>query len=624
MIRRLRALLLGATQIAISGARVSFMTLDHTRLFPNLRRAVVAGLLIALVAGMLLPVYSDEIGWRLQERAWLDGLDKLYSDNCGPNTLAVPRFFMWPVRWYSAFFNTRFPDPLFVRVSGVGYAILFIVMVLRLVKQIGRSSDERHTLAIIASALMGLGVMPLLLVWSRPEQPIFLAATAAVLIASAGWRSPGNLFAPFNGIAYTNATASPGTAWRRSLTILALAIIAMSYHIKAVLVMPAFAACIVFASRGRRALFARGVAISLLLLATGSATKYWINRVQCPADPVIAQQHARNNLAGQIDIGSISKTQLVVKVLENYKLFAYIDKAAPSVAPRSMWLPIGMVSDEEMIGWRRGMTIIWVAALLAAIISFIGGVRSMLRERVIPPEPVISLMLMGAISIWCVSQFDRNPYEATFVLPLLMLAIILAMASPHRWESLRRWISTLALAIGPLMLLSIVLVSGLYGPRLLDDAQRRDWLPWHPWSVPVFGYHASYKDIMGAARQCHLPMPRDARHLLVDDMTYFAYMQSQMPDHELAVLPPRLRGTIQDPVAYLAAHHSDGILMRCKRLPASLQSVAQRSGEYCCVTPADWNTLPAGATIFHDNPEPASNQPSINPQSAYKSGQKSQ
>ncbi|MBB3955228.1 hypothetical protein [Novosphingobium sediminicola] len=581
------------------------MTFDHTRLFPNLRRVVVAGLLIALVAGMLLPVYSDEIGWRLQERAWLDGLDKLYSENCGPNTLAVPPFFMWPVRWYSAFFNTRFPDPLFVRISGVGYAIVFIIMVLRLVKQIGRTLDERQILAIIASALMGLGVMPLLLVWSRPEQPIFLAATAAVLIASAGWRSPGNMFAPFNGIAYTNATASPGTAWRRSLTILALALIAMSYHFKAVLVVPAFAACIIFASRGRRALFARGVAIVLLLLATGSAAKYWVNRVQCPADPIIAHQHARNNLAGQLDLGTISKTQLVLKVLQNYKLHNYVERAAPAIDPMSSWLPLNMVSRDEMNGWRGGMTIIWAAALLAAIISFIGGVRNMWREKVIPPEPVIALMLLGAVSIWCVSQYDRNVYEASFVLPLLMLAIILAMASPHRWEGLRRWISTLALAIGPLMLLSIVLVSGLYGPRLIDDAQRRDWLPWHPWSVPVFGYHASYKDIMGAARQCNLPMPREARHLLLDDVTYFAYMQSRMPDHELAVLPPHFRGSINDPVAYLAAQNSDGILMRCKRLPPFLQGIAHRSGNYCCVTPADWSKLPPGATVFQDTPQPA-------------------
>jgi hypothetical protein len=115
-----------------------------------LRRAVVGGLLIALVAGMLLPVYTDEIGWRLRNGRGSTGWTSFIR------TIADRT--RWPCRHVAGGgtgFFTRFPDPMFVRVSGVAYAIVFIVMVLRLVKQIGRSYDERHTLAIIASALMG-------------------------------------------------------------------------------------------------------------------------------------------------------------------------------------------------------------------------------------------------------------------------------------------------------------------------------------------------------------------------------------------------------------------------------------------------------------------------------------
>lgn len=62
----------------------------------RLRNALLIVFVASLLGGMMLPVYTDEIGWRLQERAALDGVDKLYSDICGPNTLAVPPSFMWP------------------------------------------------------------------------------------------------------------------------------------------------------------------------------------------------------------------------------------------------------------------------------------------------------------------------------------------------------------------------------------------------------------------------------------------------------------------------------------------------------------------------------------------------
>ena len=75
-------------------------------------RAIVASVFVLAVLGALfLPVYSDEIGWRFQERAALDGVDRLFSDICGPNTLAVPPFFMMPVRYFSAYTNLLFADP---------------------------------------------------------------------------------------------------------------------------------------------------------------------------------------------------------------------------------------------------------------------------------------------------------------------------------------------------------------------------------------------------------------------------------------------------------------------------------------------------------------------------------
>ena len=557
------------------------------RLFLYLRRAVVAALVLALLAGILLPVYTDEVGWRLQERAWIDGVDKLYSENCGPSTLAIPPWFMLPVRWYSATFNLRFPDPLFVRMAGVGYALVFLWLLLRLVRRIGRSEGERNILAVIGTSLMGFGVLPLLLVWSRPEQPIFLTITAAILIASGGWRSPGNLFAPFHGIAYATGAATPAAAWRRSLGILALGVIALSYHFKAVMLIPAFALSIAFASRGGRTLFARGVAIALLLLATGSAAHYWLARLECPADPVIAVQHAHENLLGQIAVGSTPTLEVTGKLLGNYKPHKYIDMAAPLVHPMSQWLPADRVSDDEMHGWQGGMAAIWALALAAATVATGLMARRAWRERIVPPETVLALALFGTMSVWCVSQAVRHVYEVSFVLPMAMLAIVLALAAPWHSPRLRQAVAVLALAMGPLMLLSEVLVGSYYIPPLAQSAASRDIVPHQAWSVPVFGYHRSYRDISAAARACHLPFPRDAQSVLIDDVTYFAYMQSRLPEHELAILTPGKRGSISDPMAYLRSRGSSGVLLRCARLSPALRARAHNVGAYCCLGPND-------------------------------------
>jgi hypothetical protein len=50
-----------------------------------------------------------------------------------------------------------------------------------------------------------------------------------------------------------------------------------------------------------------------------------------------------------------------------------------------------------------------------------------------------------------------------------------------------------------------------------------------------------------------LPDPAHAQGVMIDDATYFAYMQSRLPQHQLAIIPARLNGTIDDPIAYLRA-----------------------------------------------------------------------
>ena len=205
------------------------------RLSPGWPRLAVLVLLAGLGLAALLPVYSDEVVWRLSERAAIDGFDKLSSDLCGPNTLAVPPWFMLPVRHYSAWFNLRFAAPGWVRASGVGYALVQVGLWWRLIGQI--AGDRARTARALFFGLAGLGVMPLLLVLSRPEQPLLLCLTLALLLAGPGWRGG-------------KAQAVEAVALR-SLAIVVLGALALSYHMKAMVLVPALMLAIATCGRGR-------------------------------------------------------------------------------------------------------------------------------------------------------------------------------------------------------------------------------------------------------------------------------------------------------------------------------------------------------------------------------------
>jgi hypothetical protein len=149
----------------------------------------LAGFAAMLVLGAALPLYTDEIGWRFQERAgFAPGLDTSLSDICGPNSLARPPLFMMPVRLFSAAANSWLDAPVFVRFEGVACALLWLALLWRLVSLASATAGgvprQRHLpVRALILAPLGMGILPLLLVMSRPEQPLILGTLAAIMLA---------------------------------------------------------------------------------------------------------------------------------------------------------------------------------------------------------------------------------------------------------------------------------------------------------------------------------------------------------------------------------------------------------------------------------------------------------
>jgi hypothetical protein len=552
----------------------------HTQemIFTRLRNVAAAMLVLAFLAAIVLPVYTDEVGWRFQERAGIDGVDKFYTEHCGLVSLATPPLFMMPIRYFSGYMNLWFADPLYVRLSGIFYAILFIALLLVLIHRVCHDRREQAIVGIVAVGLLSLANLPLLLVWSRPEQPLLLATMGALLLACPQSRS---------GTPPADSTSAG--AWCRSLAIVVLAMIALSYHFKAMVLMPLLLICLFYASRGRAAVVPRLVCAGLIAIFGGLALSYWVGRMQCPDDAVLRMTYARHNFGANLSHvdGLPGLFGLIGKMLGNVSFSHYVELAAPSVTPMSLWLP----KDQLTLGaaglWKGFVKTMWLgAAIFAVVWTLIAGLSAFRRRR-IDRRLVLSAAIFGLLMGWSATQVVRNVYEASFFLPLLTIAIVFALSAARPGPRLRVARNVFAVVLGVSAISSILLIAHLWAPSLLRSDAEGPYIAEQPFSVPVLGFSRSGPEILAAGRLCGLNDPAKANALLIDDLTYFAVMDSHLPQHRLGVLG-KWRDQASDPIEYLRRRKSDGAIIGCQLLPENLRRRAKQHGAFCCLAPSNW------------------------------------
>jgi hypothetical protein len=237
-----------------------------------------------------------------------------------------------------------------------------MALALLLVQRVTEHRRDQALITTMGVGLLALGTMPLLMVWSRPEQPIALAAVGALLVAFAD--SPSGAL----------SASTTRQAWTRSLGIWALNCIAVSYHMKGLFLLPLMLACLWFASRGREAIAPRVLAGLLTLATTLSATVYWRNRLSCPDDPILAEIYGKNNLSGAISrISSFDEAAGILhQMADNAGIFSYLADTGPQTNPLSFWLEHGQIGEQASFYWFLAICLAWSLALLGA-----GGVASL-------------------------------------------------------------------------------------------------------------------------------------------------------------------------------------------------------------------------------------------------------
>jgi hypothetical protein len=527
----------------------------------------VACLTASLLFGLLLPIYTDEVVWRFQlSRAVFDGgVDRFIGQACGPNTLARAPLFMQPLRFASAWLNAIFADPVFVRLFGVAMALVWVALLWRLIDRVARSPRNRNEMLVLGLGLLGLGVLPLQLVWSRPEQPLLITLTLALLLALRGGDA--------------REDSSLRQSWLAAAAVVILGAIALSYHLKAVAFLPVFLVCAAYASHGRPGRLSRIVAIATLVVLGAVAAQYWVHRFQCPGDSLLNAKLERENVAELLFAGDFS-WEILGRIFTNMLPSNYVRLSIPGQSYMSFWLPPVDVPSTVALYWKRFMLLVWYASIISGGIAMLVALRDAIRSRRLDVRLAIAITLAATATVWGASQLHRNAYEATFYLPVAMLfAIFSIQAAAPGGSRIVGWLSSLVLVVS---IVSQGLLVTAYTGRLWSISTHPGYIAAQPFSFSAYGYRTLEPQIRAAAKMCGIDQQHPIHELLIDDLTYFPYMTSWRPLHRLGVLQV-WNGSITDPIAYLRDKGSSGIVMGCLYLPPQLLARAHQVGQFCCL-----------------------------------------
>jgi hypothetical protein len=527
-----------------------------------------AAFCLAILTGLFVPVYTDEIGWRLQERAGLDGIDKLFNALCGPTSMVAPPLWMMPARYYSAFWNVEFPSPLYTRISGIIYALVWSVLLALMVRRIAPYGERYRILTTLAFAMMTIGLTPWLLIWSRPEQPILICLTAALWISAKGWDK-----------------SVVARKWRGSvaaLAIVCLSSVAVSYHLKAVFLAPIFVACVMLSNRSRGTLALRFAAAATTLIMTADGARYWIARLRCPAQSAyLSSQNLGSDLVAAKSMHEAGV--ILLAMVGNINPFPYIGRTAPRPNPMSAWLVELQINTGSTVMWWVAITFLWSLVALFAANTYIRQAK-VSRLYIAEPRLIITCTLLISMTGWIATQVIRNDYEAALIVPMLLMMLLLVLSCEAASRQIIDNVRMVALAATFGALVSMILVGYIFGSSLISASHQQGYIAHQPYSIAAFGYDLMRTRIQKLADQCGIVASK-SRNLILDDLTYYTFMTNPTPDHVGGF------GEKPAPVLsldYLRARRSGGVIATCSKLPDGLRARAKADGELCCVAPT-WN-----------------------------------
>lgn len=529
--------------------------------------------LMSFSLSFFMPVYTDELGWKfIQARVNLDGGVTLATiPSCRPLAVPIPTMLL-PARLLETFIYEKITNPLFLRTSGFLIGALTVLVAWMMLNRISNCSSDRTINAAIVCGFFTIGVTPFLVTMNRPEQ--FIAIVIIFIFLSLlEYRHDQNL----------NSTRKDIS---KAFILLSIFYVLISSHPRSIFMIPLIFLYINQSIRRRYLVLA---VCGILAVVSVVAAQDWGERHAC-LDSGLRTTLVLDNITtaaknGELRLYGLS---LLKSFLQEPLRTLFIEQFQLKPWFTSHMIP-GATSPLAF-GVRLVTSLAFLLLLAAGVIAFAAFVWQAWRGRRVT-SPVLALSALWAF--WAASvttRVSKNDYEAAVMMPVIVLAALGSIwVLRHRigqWLGIDRWRALTGAALGALIGLSLINQAALlwsYGPLAWGAWRVPGYAEGQRFSVVAFGYEQLVPQILQAGAQCGIDPASRPRHLVVDELTYYAFRLAYRPVLATYIDENGWGRHVRDHRALLAGIGSEGMVAGCQWIPSDLRGEAIRSGQFCCL-----------------------------------------
>ena len=509
---------------------------------------------VTLWMAFYTPVYPDEIFWKVMiARLDSDGGKLVYLfAQCRQGQWIDAPLTWYPAMWINAWLYEDASRPWELRVHGW---ILFLVLLGLWTWLLREKSGIGWPDSFLAvSAFLSMGTMPFLMVLGRPEQPLLLLLTLALLTTLI--KPPETRVSWGRGLIYVLGFALIGT-------------LMAGIHPKGMFLFPVL---MVLAWRQVRSLSLMAL-LALVLGRTAFDThQVWQLRTSCPEIPglmkVLQSLTLRPSMFFSDPIGFIKAGVVNLMAFGAYVTSlefreSYISSWMPSAVDWSATAPLVLIAN----------SLIWLPVLMAALIIGANGLAA--RHSRNWTDVLIWLGLLLPLGTIAGLQMAKNFYEASIIWPLILLLVIFSFGKPLIQPA------RLGVRIVLVVLMGVALVSGIIRFDRFGDAMQE----WRKARAEQTEYVDRHNQALREFARQQCAIGDDAKRLVLDNNAYQAFWANEQPiflDYVAGWW-----GAESDIKIMLQDRQVGGLISKCDRIPEVLRPFMVRetdeAGGNCCI-----------------------------------------